>query len=248
MKNKDYFSGHSKIYAAFRPSYPTELYNFILTHVKSPSAAWDCATGNGQVAKILAQHFQKVFATDISQQQLDNAVAAENIFYSVSPAEKTSFENDQFDLITVGQALHWFQADAFYQEVKRVGKQGGIIAVWGYSLCKVNAKIDDIFLNFYTNIVGPYWDDARKLVEQEYATIPFPFEEIKSPAFAIKVFWTRDEFTGYLTSWSATQKYMAVNKTNPVEPVDRELAVFWKDNEIKSVTFPVFVRTGIIKK
>jgi ubiquinone/menaquinone biosynthesis C-methylase UbiE len=247
MKNKDYFSGHSKIYAAFRPSYPAELYNFILTHVKNRSTAWDCATGNGQAAKILAQHFQKVFATDISQQQLDNAVAAENIFYSVSSAEKTPFENDQFDLITVGQALHWFQADAFYQEAKRVGKQGGIIAAWGYSLCKVNTKIDDIFLNFYTNIVGPYWDDARKLVEQEYATIPFPFKEIKSPPFAIKVFWMRDEFIGYLTSWSATQKYIAVKKINPVDSLDKELAMFWRDNEIKSITFPVFVRTGIIK-
>src|SRR3954470_8604267 len=100
MNNKDYFSGHSKIYAAFRPSYPQELYDFILSHVNNRSIAWDCATGNGQVAKVLSQRFEKIYATDISQQQLDQAFTARNIFYSVSAAEQTPFADDQFDLIT----------------------------------------------------------------------------------------------------------------------------------------------------
>jgi SAM-dependent methyltransferase len=248
MKNKDYFSGHSKIYAAFRPSYPAQLYEFILTHVKNRFTAWDCATGNGQAAKILAQHFQEVYATDISQQQLDNAVVAENIFYSVSPAEHTTFTNDQFDLITVGQALHWFHTDAFYNEAKRVGKKNSTIAVWGYSLCTVDNNIDKVFLHFYKNIVGPYWDDARRLVEQEYTTIPFPFKEIKSPKFEIKVSWTLDDFVGYLTSWSATQKYIAVNKINPTETIRQELSHLWLADEIKTITFPVFLKLGIIEK
>src|SRR5262245_31315897 len=104
--HKDLFSKQANIYAAFRPTYPKELYDFIFSRVEKNHKAWDCATGNGQVAGYLANYFDKVYATDISQQQLDNAVKRDNITYSVSPGEKTSFEDQQFDLITVAQALH----------------------------------------------------------------------------------------------------------------------------------------------
>src|SRR5688572_29467213 len=123
---KDFFSGHSKLYATFRPSYPADLYSFVFTHVKNFYSAWDCATGNGQVAQVLAKHFKHVEATDISQQQLDNAVQIQNIHYSTQGAEKTAFPNNHFDLITVGQALHWFDLDKFYSEVKRVAKKDAL--------------------------------------------------------------------------------------------------------------------------
>src|SRR5688572_14298485 len=119
MAIKDYFSQQSKLYAAFRPLYPEALYDFIFRHLKKCDVAWDCATGNGQVAQKLATVFTKVFATDISQQQIAEGFPADNIFYSVSAAEKTTFTRDQFDLITVGQALHWIDTAEFYKEVNR---------------------------------------------------------------------------------------------------------------------------------
>jgi ubiquinone/menaquinone biosynthesis C-methylase UbiE len=248
METKDYFSGHSKIYAAFRPSYPQELYDFIFQYVHNKATAWDCATGNGQVAKILSPYFEKVFATDISQQQLENAHHADNIMYSVSAAEQTSFNENQFDLITVGQALHWFNLEGFYREVNRVGKNNSIIAVWGYANCVINKDVDKIFSNFYNNVVGPYWDSARRLVEQEYKNIPFSFEQIPSPKFEIKVQWTLDQFIGYLTSWSATQKYIKANQTNPVDIVKEALKAYWPVDETKAVVFPVFLKLGRINK
>ena len=113
MSNKDFFSGHSKLYATFRPTYPDDLYDFIFKHVQNFDSVWDCGTGNGQVARYLSTSFKKVYATDISQQQLDNAFQADNIIYSVSGAEQTNFTNNQFDLITVGQAMHWFDVERF---------------------------------------------------------------------------------------------------------------------------------------
>src|SRR5690349_22528590 len=216
MAQKDLFSGHSGIYAAFRPTYPDALYQFIFSHLKDNQVAWDCATGNGQVAQYLSKHVKKVYATDLSQQQIDNAFAADNIEYSVSPAEKTPFLDHQFDLITVGQALHWFNREQFYKEVKRVGKPGALVAVWGYALLFIEPDIDEIITDFYTNIVGPHWDDARRLVENEYKTIAFPFEEIETPPFFIDVEWSLDHLTGYLESWSATQKYMKATNINPI--------------------------------
>jgi ubiquinone/menaquinone biosynthesis C-methylase UbiE len=243
---KDYFSTHSSIYAAFRPTYPVALYEFIFKYVTQKNKAWDCATGNGQVASYLAHHFKEVYATDISQQQLKNAIESDAIFYSIRPAEKTSFASHEFDLITVGQALHWFNLEAFYNEVKRVGKKDSVLAVWGYERCSVNAEIDTLFSDFYSNIVGPYWDPARKLIENEYQDIEFPFEEIPAPKFEIKVEWTLEHYAGYLSSWSATQKYIKANGVDPLPMLIEKLNLYWQSGSTRVITFPVFLRLGKI--
>lgn len=239
---KDYFSGHSKLYATFRPTYPDALYEFIFRHLRSHEVAWDCATGNGQVAQVLAGHFGKVFATDISQQQLDNAHRVGNIFYSVQPAEKTDFADHQFDLITVGQAMHWFNIPQFYDEVRRTAKPDALLAVWGYSVCSVNPAIDKFFLDFYNNTVGPYWDNARKMVEEEYRNVPFPFRQIDTPAFSLEVEWALEQFAGYLTTWSATQKYIKDKGHDPVPDVIRNIRAEW--DGVKTVIFPLFLKLG----
>ena len=69
---KDRFSNHAPQYAAFRPTYPKELYNIVLEQTRSRGRAWDCGTGNGQVAIDLSRHFKEVFATDISVNQIKN--------------------------------------------------------------------------------------------------------------------------------------------------------------------------------
>jgi ubiquinone/menaquinone biosynthesis C-methylase UbiE len=243
-EHKDYFSSQANVYAAFRPTYPTAIYEFIFRHLRGKRIAWDCATGNGQVAHYLANHVEKVFATDISQQQLDQAIRMKNIFYSLSPAEKTSFPDHQFDLITVAQALHWFERDRFYEEVKRVSKPGALLAVWGYALLYIEPAIDNIIMNFYNNIVGPYWDHARRLVEEEYRSITFPFKEIASPKFFITTTWTLAHLAGYLESWSATQKYIKAHGVNPVPELLKELGALWEPETTKAIRFPVFLRLG----
>src|SRR5690242_14801535 len=181
---KDNFSRQAADYAKYRPDYPSSLFDFILSKVQDRNSAWDCATGNGQTAKMLANYFQKVYATDISQKQLDNAVSANNIIYEMQPAESTSFEDNSFDLVTVSQALHWLQFDRFYAEVNRVTKNNGWIAVWTYSLPAISSEIDRIIDHeFYKAVIGPYWDAERKHVDAHYTTIPFPFKEIECPVF-----------------------------------------------------------------
>lgn len=245
-EHKDYFSTQANVYAAFRPTYPNALYEFIFQQLKEKKTAWDCATGNGQVAHYLANHFENVYATDISQQQLDQAIQKKNIFYSLGPAERTSFPDHQFDLITVGQALHWFDIDRFYDEVKRVSKPGALLAVWGYALLYIEPAIDKVIMNFYNNIVGPYWDHARRLVEEEYRSITFPFEEIPSPKFLITTTWTLAHLAGYLESWSATQKYIKAYGVNPVPALLKELGPLWEQETAKAIRFPVFLRLGKI--
>ena len=246
MEKKDYFSRQSKAYAAFRPKYPEALYQFIFSHLKRRSCAWDCGTGNGQVAQYLAAHFDSVCATDISPQQIHQAFPAKNIAYSVAHAETTSFPDHHFDLITVAQALHWFNVPLFYQEVMRTGRPEGLLAVWGYALLTIDPVIDPVFQDFYFNKVGPYWDAARKVVENQYEDVPFPFETIESPRFYIRANWTVDQFAGYLSSWSATEKYIRTLGVDPVAAFIDKFKAVWKPGEVKLVTFPVFMKLGRI--
>ena len=245
MKAKDLFSGNASDYAAFRPDYPAALFQFIFNQVKKLDAAWDCGTGNGQAAKVLAEKFKAVYATDISEKQMASGFQAPNIFYSTSPAEKTLFPDQQFDLITVAQAAHWFKLDEFYKEVNRVAKPNAVVAIWGYGLLSINPTFDVALAEFYKNVIGPYWDPERKLIDQHYQTIQFPFAEIEAPNFQFAKQWDLAQLEGYLTTWSAVQKFIKANGSNPVlafmESTKSSLS-----NELVEVRFPLFMRIGLV--
>ena len=242
--SKDLFSRQANQYAAFRPTYPNELYDFIFSHVTSFTTAWDAGTGNGQVARDLSKRFEKIIASDISAKQLENAYQAENIFY-FQTGETILFSSKRFDLICVAQAIHWFDREKFYSEVKRVAKPNAIIAVWGYGLLSVNSEIDILMKDFYVNIIGPYWDKERKLVDEEYKTISFPFSEIDAPTFSFSFQWSLKELQGYLTTWSSVQKYIQEHNSNPVENLITKIHPLWELEKME-VRFPLFLRLGKI--
>lgn len=241
---KDNFSQDSKQYAQFRPHYPKELFDHLLSLVKEKATAWDCGTGNGQVAGVLADYFREVYATDISQQQINEAVKRPNIYYSVQPAEQTSFNEKQFDLITIAQAIHWFRFTEFYAEAKRTLKPGGIIAVIGYGPIQTIEPLQGIIDRFYKNIVGPYWDAERRYIDELYQTIPFPFEEIKVPVFTMSYQWTLEQLIGYLKTWSAVKHYTKQHQTDPVSFIQKELAVAWPATPAITFSFPLLTRIG----
>lgn len=243
----DNFSRQAGNYARYRPGYPGTLFKFILGNVKEWRTAWDCATGNGQTAIMLAGFFERVFATDISQQQLDHAYHAPNIFYSRQPAEQTDFPNDSFDLITVSQALHWLKFEKFYAEVNRVARPQGWIAAWVYSLVRISPPVDSIIEKFHYSILGDFWDPEREYVNNKYLTIPFPFREIETPDFAMEYEWTIEQLGGYLNTWSALQKFISVNNNNPVENILEEIKPYWITQQ-KKVVFPVHLRMGQVHK
>ena len=243
---KDNFSTQSDKYAQFRPDYPDGLYDYLLSLVPARKAAWDCGTGNGQVAQKLAVFFDKVVATDISQQQIDNAVVHPKIEYSIQAAEKTSFPDKSFDLITVAQAIHWFDFDAFYREVNRTMKSKGVLAVIGYNLPEVSPAVDGVIAGFYRDVVGPFWDKERKYIDEHYRTIPFPYQEIRPPAFDNTLEWSFEHLIGYINTWSAVKHYEKSKGHNPVGLVYDDLRSSWGEDRIKRVRFPILLRVARI--
>jgi SAM-dependent methyltransferase len=243
---KDNFSDRASAYAQFRPNYPVELVEYIVSFVKEKELAWDCGTGNGQSAKLLSHYFQKVFATDISEKQLGNAHKEPNIVYAAEPAEKTSLADRSVDLITVAQAIHWFNFQGFYAEVNRVAKPGAVIAVWMYRLLHVSKGIDEIIAEHHYETLKDFWDPERKYVDDDYAGIPFPFPEVKTSAFSIEVNWSLEELQGYLNTWSALQKFMAVHSFDPVDEVMNKIKQHWGNSAKRKIIFPIHVKLGII--
>jgi len=245
---KDNFSTQSDKYAKYRPTYPLDLFEFLNLKVQDKHNAWDCGTGNGQVAYELAKTFDNVFATDISQSQIDNALKADNISYSVQPAEKTNFDNGLFDLIVVAQAIHWFDFDKFYTEVKRTAKDNALICVIGYGKLEIYEQIDNIIADFYDNVIGKYWDKERKYIDDNYKTIPFPFDEIQTPNFVNTQYWTLEHLIGYLNTWSAVKHFIKQNNYNPIDKLQKDIEQLWDNEQTKQVYFPLLLRIGRITK
>ena len=116
----DQFSRVSADYARFRPRYPRELFVWIATLVDCHQLAWDCATGNGQAAIGLADHFAHVEATDASTEQLRHAMPHPHITYRHAQADASGLETASANVVSAAQALHWLPHERFYAEVKRV--------------------------------------------------------------------------------------------------------------------------------
>ncbi|MCR4347055.1 MAG: class I SAM-dependent methyltransferase [Sulfuricaulis sp.] len=245
MEFKDHFSQHASDYARHRPDYPAALYEFLAEKVKQREVAWDCGTGSGQAALGLAEHFDRVIATDPSAEQIRNAARHEKISYAVVPAEQTEIPSHTVGLITVAQAVHWFDMERFYREARRVLRPDGMLAVWCYGLSRINPEIDKVVQHYYTNIVGPYWPRERHYIDEKYETLSFPFAELPVPEFNMKAEWDMHEFMGYLHTWSATQQFQEENEQDPLNIVHRLLAKAWGDPETRhAIRWPLYLRLG----
>jgi len=239
---KDHFSTQAADYAKFRPRYPKELFGWLGSIAPSKELAWDCATGSGQAAIELAEIFRRVIATDASEKQVANAKPNSRVEYRVATAEKSGLESNSVDLITVAQALHWFDLGKFYAEVRRVLKPRGVIAAIAYKLAAVSPAIDTLVNHYYSDVVGGYWPGERVLVER-FEELPFVFPEISAPKFEMVAEWNVEQLFGYLRTWSATQRFMATEKCDPLDGIEQELRSAWGD-ETRRVAWPLTVRVG----
>ena len=241
---KDNFSGHASDYAKYRPAYPHELITHLAGMAPAHDLAWDCATGNGQVAAVLTGYFAAVVATDISAKQLRQAAQLPNIIYKVEQAEQSSLADNSVDLVVVAQAGHWFDFGPFYKEVQRVLRPKGIIALLGYGLVKTTPALNEVIEKLYSGLLANYWDPERRYIEEAYRTIPFPFQELEIPEFTINYSWTLEDLLGYLNTWSAVKHYEQHEGKNPVQLLEQEFREKWGPQQQVAVQFKIISRIG----
>ena len=249
MKFKDHFSDRAALYATCRPLYPDSLFAQLAGLTRHHRAAVDCGTGNGQAAIGLAKHFRRVIATDPSEAQIGRALAHERIEYSVARAESIPLPDASVDLVTAAQALHWFDAAAFFSEARRVLAPGGAIAVWGYGDPIMDTPaLHETLHEFNRGTLEEYWFAERQLLLDGYRTIPFPFEEVLLPPQQLEVRWTLAQLAGYLRTWSSTARYAAEHGLDPVPEVEKALSGDWGDPGTRRlIRWPLHLRAGRVR-
>ena len=243
---KDHFSGRAALYATYRPLYPPALFEFLAGLTPRHRTALDCGTGNGQAAIGLVSYFDRVIATDPSAEQIRNATSHERIEYRVAAAQSSGLPAQSVNLVTAAQALHWFDAAAFFAEAKRVLAPDGAIAVWGYGDPLLDsAPLDAELHAFNRGLLEPYWFAERKLLLDGYKSIRFPFDKVTVPTFELEMKWTLAELAGYLRTWSATLRYRERHGVDPVLEVERSLATHWGGaNAQRLIRWPLHLLAG----
>jgi SAM-dependent methyltransferase len=241
----DHFSKLSSGYATFRPRYPDELFDYLASIALQRRLVWDVGAGTGQATVALAERFDHVIGTDVSAAQLARAPQNPQIEWHVTPAESAPMiAASSVDLVTVAQALHWFDHARFYEEVRRVAAPDAVIAAWTYASAKMDGDAGAILHRYMYGDVGAYWPPERKHVDNEYRDIPFPFERLAVPPMTLAYDWTLEQVGGYLRTMSATGRYVAQHGTDPVVTVDAELAAIWGPTPMRRITWPLIVLAG----
>jgi len=241
----DHFSKLAAGYAAFRPTYPDELFDFLASQAPGLRLAWDVGAGSGQATLALAERFERVIATDLSVEQVARAPQRNNIEWHVAPAEDAPVvPSSSVDLVTVAQALHWFDHARFYAEVRRVSVPGGMIGAWTYAAARMDGEVGSVIHRYMYQDVGAYWPPERRYVDNEYRDIPFPFERLSVPIFSLENEWTLEQVVGYLRTMSATGRYVERHGADPVARVEVELREVWGDLPTRRITWPLIVLAG----
>ncbi len=246
MEFRDHFSAHAAAYANARPQYPQALFGWLSDQCPSHHLAWDAGCGNGQAARALARRFAAVYASDPSAQQIEAAEPASNLRYAVEPAEACSLADASADLVTVAQAMHWFDVQRFQAEARRVLKPDGVFAAWTYGQSRVSTDVDAPFDRLHDALLEGYWPDGRQHVIDGYRNLPVAFKRFANvPAFEMRCDWTLPQYLAYLRSWSACQRYLRATGKDAVALIEADMTRAWGDpQQLRAVRWPLTLHVG----
>ena len=242
----DHFSAHAAEYAAFRPRYPAALFHWLAVVAPGTELAWDAGTGNGQVAHGLVTRFARVVATDASAEQIANAAPHPRINYAMSSYD-SGIASDTAQLVTVGQALHWFDLDLFMAEVRRVLQPGGLLAAFAYGHSRVSPEVDALVRAHHDMTLGEYWPREHLLIHEGYRSLALPLEGLVPPPLEMSEAWTVEQYIGFFRTWSATQRFMRARGEEAIADFERALRERWGGVARRTVSWPLVIRAGTMR-
>lgn len=242
----DHFSRQAPDYAKYRPGYPEALFSWLADRAPAHELAWDVGCGSGQAAVPLARHFRRVVATDLSIAQIGQAKRHSQVEYRAAPCDRSGLPDASCDLITVAQAIHWFDFDKFYAEVRRVLKPGGLLAAWTYTLLQGEPAVNAAIEAFYAEVLTPWWPPQRRWVELGYVGMPFPFTAVApTPTFEIRLRWTLADLVNYIGTWSAVQRCLAETGQDPTHELFSRLRLHWGEPAAeREIIWPIALLAG----
>jgi SAM-dependent methyltransferase len=242
---QNWFDQGGANYARYRPDYPDALAKFLAQVAPDRRLAVDVGCGSGQFTRQLAQHFDAVVGADPRADQLAHAAAHEHVRYVEAPAERLGLPDACATLITAAQAAHWFDLPKFYSEVRRIAAPGAVLALVTYGVARFEPELEARFQRFYRDEIGPFWPPERKLVDEGYAGVDFPFAELPYPALVIERRWDLAGFLGYLSTWSAARKAREAGREDVVTAFVADWRALWGDpDRERPIIWPIAMRLG----
>lgn len=244
--NRNWFDRGGGDYARFRPDYPTELAAYLATLAPSRDLAVDVGCGSGQLTRLLADHFDEVVGLDPSADQIASAPPHARVRYLRAPAEALPLADGRASLVAAAQAAHWFDLPAFHAEARRVGRPGAVVALVSYGVLRLDdPRLQDRFGRFYAEEIGPFWPAARRMVDEGYAGMPFPFAELPAPELRITRRWELADFLGYVSTWSAVRRAVETGRKGVPPAFADEFSELWGDpGAARTVAWPINMRVG----
>lgn len=238
---QDHFSAGAEAYARGRFGYPEALFDHLAGLCRERQCAWDCATGSGQAAVSLAGRFERVEATDISEPLLAKAPDLKNVRFRRAAAEVSGLQDASIDLVTVAQALHWFELELFWRELRRVCKPGAVFAFWGYCWPQVDAAVDAKLVGLREEL-APYWPERNVILQHGYRDVHPPFAAVAASPFAVQVQWTRRDYIAHIASWSAIRYQREQRGADGLNEFEQNLAEIWPAETLRTVSWPLLLR------
>ena len=191
------FGKTSKAYAKYRDIYPEEVFEKLHDiGVGVQGSRWlDLGTGTGVIPRGLAKYGADIVATDISEQQITEAIALSkdysNIKYEVLAAEDISYPEHSFDAVTACQCFWYFDPNTVVPVIKSLLKPGGIFLKLYMSYLKEESIAQDS--NSIVKRINGNWKGASPALQDLNTHY---FEDPHTETMLVDIPFTRDSWHG----------------------------------------------------
>lgn len=227
-----YNADQGKHYAQARPDYHPSVYEYIVAQHKATGGQFDTlvdlGSGPGNVARALAPHFTHAFGVDPAPGMVATArelggtsASGEAIQYGQGSANDFGTTGDvvlpdgTVDLVSAGNAAHWFDMQRFWQRAAAVLKPGGSVVIWTTGDLRVHPDspaaeaVQEAMDTFQTRDLEPYMNEGNRVVRNKYLDLLLPWT-VPEPVTA----FPEAEFTR--RDWTISERFMNVGSETAV--------------------------------
>lgn len=231
-------------YAAARPYvHPAIVRRMcVLTGCDRFDTALDVGCGTGQSTLALAEIATQVVGIDPSGAMLAQALPRENINYYVASAEALPVPDSSVELITVGLAWHWFEAEQFLSEVQRILQPRGWLVIYNNFFAGTLPEQPQFGAWYRNRYLANYPTPPRqRRSPQSFSLHTFELSFVRRDQFTLTVLMTQAQFVNYLLTQSnsiAKIELGTASLETVTEQLLRETETFF-NGQIQQVPFGV---------
>ena len=134
QENIDRWCGLSDNYNSCRPIPPQVIPEIILKYAQpNPQLVVDIGSGTGLSTVLwqnIAAEVTGIEPNDDMRAVARQSIKSDNIVFQKGVSNNTQLPQDSADIVTISQAFHWMDIDSTLDEVYRILKPGGVLAVY----------------------------------------------------------------------------------------------------------------------